>query len=128
MTKHPILCSLVGRLRNHWGNMPVPRRFTFTDRIVRSGSLNSEGRFLLGLACLFVSTQIAIAALPRGQLVSWGSIGISHVAPGAKFSAIGAGLDHNLAVTTAGTVAAWGNGYDGETSIPADLTNVIAVS
>src|SRR5438270_12374248 len=63
-------------------------------------------------ALLFVAASLHSASSPPGQLVCWGSTGISYVPPNAKFSAVVAGLDHNLAITTAGTVAAWGNSYD----------------
>jgi trimeric autotransporter adhesin len=39
-----------------------------------------------------------------------------------------AGIDHNLAITTAGTVAAWGNNYDRQAAVPAGLTNVVPVA
>src|SRR6266496_4098617 len=67
-------------------------------------------------------------AATQGQLVSWGSIGISYVAPGTKFKAIGAGQNHSLAVTAGGTVAGWGVNYDGEVRIPSSLSNALAVA
>ena len=42
--------------------------------------------------------------------------------------AISAGEYHNLALKSDGTVVAWGDNADGETTVPAGLTNVIAIS
>jgi alpha-tubulin suppressor-like RCC1 family protein len=54
------------------------------------------------------------------------------VDPGANAvaapKAIAAGLDYSMALKFDGTVAAWGGTGNGETSIPADLSNVVAIA
>jgi alpha-tubulin suppressor-like RCC1 family protein len=40
--------------------------------------------------------------------------------------AIAAGYYHSLALKSDGTVVAWGYNYEGETNVPAGLTNVVA--
>jgi hypothetical protein len=41
---------------------------------------------------------------------------------------IAAGLFHAVALKSDGTVAAWGDNYDGQTTIPKGLTNVVAIA
>ncbi len=83
-------------------------------------------------SCLFVFAAIlpgvTILAAPSGQLVSWGAVGISYAPLGTKFVRIAAGADHNLAITTKGSVVAWGGNYDGEALVPVILTNVTSVA
>ena len=43
-------------------------------------------------------------------------------------SALAAGLYHNLALRSDGTVAAWGDNVRGQTDIPAGLSNVVAIA
>src|SRR3954471_11371149 len=64
---------------------------------------------------------------PKGQLVSWGSIGISYTGPGTKFTGIAAGCEFNLAITSAGKVVGWGLSLDHQLAIPPNVTNVVAV-
>jgi alpha-tubulin suppressor-like RCC1 family protein len=42
--------------------------------------------------------------------------------------AIAAGGLHDLALNRDGTIAAWGNDYEGETDVPPGLTNVVAIA
>jgi hypothetical protein len=49
-------------------------------------------------------------------------IGLSNVV------AISAGAAHNLALTAAGRVVAWGDNADGQTNVPIGLSNVVAIA
>jgi len=42
--------------------------------------------------------------------------------------AVAAGYYHNLALRSNGTVVAWGLNSDGQTNVPAGLSNVVAVA
>jgi alpha-tubulin suppressor-like RCC1 family protein len=50
------------------------------------------------------------------------------VPPGAVFTNIAAGFDHSLALKNDGTVIAWGNNFDGQATVPAGSSNVVAIA
>ena len=83
--------------------------------------------WLVVVSVLTVFPTLASAATP-GHMGLWGSIESSYVPPGTIFQSIAAGLDHNLAITTRSNAVGWGNNYDGQASIPAGLSNVVAVA
>lgn len=63
-----------------------------------------------------------------GQVVTWGSMVLPFVKPGTRFTAVAAGGEHSLAVKDDGTVVAWGRNISREATVPAGLSNVVAVS
>ncbi len=63
-----------------------------------------------------------------GQIVGWGSIVLPLVNPGTRFIAVAAGGEHSLALKADGTVVAWGRNLSGEATVPAGLSNVIAIA
>src|SRR5262245_17389025 len=80
------------------------------------------------IPAVFTSFTLLHADSPPGQLTSWGSIGISYVPPGTKFSAISAATGHNFAFTTSGSLVGWGENYDRQATVPAYASNVVAVA
>jgi len=69
-----------------------------------------------------ISTNIS------GQIVSWGSMVLPLVDPRTRFIAVAAGGEHSLALKADGTVVAWGRNLSGEATVPAGLSNVIAIA
>src|SRR5437899_168746 len=63
-----------------------------------------------------------------GTVISWGDQVIPYVQPGTRYQAIAAGGEHSLALKSDGTVVAWGDDCCGETTVPADLTGVVAIA
>src|SRR5580765_7707329 len=90
------------------------------------------------LKALFPCVAIIIWLMPRteaqhtneiaGTVVSWGSFVIPQVAPGARYTKIAAGGAHSLALKSDGTVTAWGNGAELQSSVPGGLSNVVAIA
>src|SRR6267378_833395 len=64
--------------------------------------------FALGVTCVAISGQLVAAALPAGELVSWGAIVLPSVEAGTVFTNIAAGESHSLAITSDARVIAWG--------------------
>jgi hypothetical protein len=84
---------------------------------------------------VMVGLGIAVSATTRSSatVVAWGdnTYGQSSSSQpkgvvGAK--AVAAGYWHNLAVTAAGNVVAWGLDDSGQTNVPAGLSNIVAVA
>ena len=65
---------------------------------------------------------------PAGTVVGWGNLVLPYLEPGIRFQAISAGGYHTLALTTAGTVVAWGGNQFGQCMVPANLNGVIAIA
>src|SRR5207245_4144078 len=63
-----------------------------------------------------------------GTVISWGDQVISYVQPGTRFQTIAAGGSYSLGLTSDGTVAAWGDNYFGQSTVPTTLTGVIAIA
>jgi len=69
----------------------------------------------------------------QGNLVAWGAdfkgqttpipAGLTNLVVG-----VGAGYDYSLALNHNGTVVAWGNNSQGQTNVPAGLSNAVAVA
>ncbi len=66
--------------------------------------------------------------LTPGTVISWGEQVIPYVQPGTRYQAIAGGDVHSLALTSDGTVVAWGLNVLGESTVPADLTGVVAIA
>jgi len=79
-----------------------------------------------------------VALLTNGSVKAWGDDGASNgwhlteVPPDLTnanaVTAIAAGALHSLALRANGTVEAWGYSPDGETNVPAGLSNVVAIA
>src|SRR5205809_1014520 len=72
-----------------------------------------RSRFLLPyvpvwIVCAALSSLAVRASSPPGQVVSWGSVELPHFDPEMRLNKIASGGSHNLAVTSDGTVVAWG--------------------
>ena len=63
-----------------------------------------------------------------GHVVAWGHIALPDLRPGTHYKSIAAGFSHCLAVTEDGKIVAWGQNAEGESTVPANLTGVIAVA
>jgi alpha-tubulin suppressor-like RCC1 family protein len=63
-----------------------------------------------------------------GQIVGWGSMVLPQFNPGTHFIAVAGGGEHSLALKSDGTVVAWGRNLSGEATVPAGLSNVIAIA
>src|SRR5947209_2840751 len=89
-------------------------------------------RMLIGLAVTAASfcprSEAQINRLTPGTVISWGNQVIPYVQPGTRYQAIAAGGDHSLALKSDGTVLAWGCSADGQSTVPANLTGVIAIA
>ena len=64
----------------------------------------------------------------QGQIVSWGSMVLPFVSPRTRFTAVAAGGEHSLALTSEGTVVGWGRNLSGEATVPGELSNVVAIA
>jgi hypothetical protein len=88
--------------------------------------------FLIALLAGIASLSVpAGAASVPGHVEAWGAIPFGQLQPPAGLDdvvAVAAGNQHNLALRTNGTVVAWGRDEQGETFVPPDLTNVVAIS
>jgi len=83
---------------------------------------------LVFAALLFCCDEAeGLGQLP-GVVVSWGEQVINYVQPGTKLTAIAAGDMNSLALTSHGTVLAWGDNSLGQTNVPSGLTNAVAIA
>ena len=69
-----------------------------------------------------------ISTNASGQIVGCGSMVLPWVSPQARFIAVAAGGEHSLALKDDGTVVAWGRNLSGESTVPAGLSNVVAIA
>jgi subtilisin-like proprotein convertase family protein len=87
---------------------------------------------------LVVSNEVGITygfdhVFNEGNLLAWGSDTRGQTTPipsgltNNLVAGIGGGADFSLALKYDGTVTAWGNNLQGQTSVPAGLTNAVAV-
>ncbi len=71
-------------------------------------------------------TYTSLALRSDGTVASWGP---ELAPPGlSNITAISAGGGFYLALQTNGTIVAWGRNDHGQTNVPSDLTNVVAIS
>src|SRR6266478_5125463 len=87
---------------------------------------------LIGLAVAAASfcprSEAQTNKLTPGTVISWGKQVIPYVQPGIRYQAIAAGGYHSLALKSDGTVLAWGYDSFGESTVPPNLTGVIAIA
>ena len=84
-------------------------------------------RELLSVLLMACGLQGANAA-QSGAAVGWGYQVLPPMDPATRFVAVSAGGAHTVGLKPDGTVAAWGNNYNGECDVPVGLTNVAAVA
>jgi len=83
---------------------------------------------LLGLLALAPLSE-AQTNRPSGAVVSWGNRWTPYVEPGTRFTAIAAGYDHTVALTSDGSVVAWGGNKSGQAIVPvAAKSGVVAIA
>ena len=63
-----------------------------------------------------------------GQVIGWGGISWPYAEPGFVFTNIACGDYHNLVISDKGKVLAWGYNSYGVSTVPPDLSNVVAVA
>src|SRR6266446_3071821 len=73
-------------------------------------------------------SEAQTSGLTLGTVISWGQQFIPYVQPGTRYQAIAAGGSHSLALKSDGSVVAWGSNGAGESTVPANLTGVIAIA
>ena len=79
---------------------------------------------------LNVNGTLSIVSVPQVQ--GWGAndFGQSVVPPGLSnnVAVIAAGGYHNLALLTNGSIVAWGDNFNGQGTVPANVSNVVAIA
>src|ERR1043165_3441609 len=89
----------------------------------RRQTLVATARQVLALAC---ATLAGFAAQTRAA--TWYVPALVTNSSPYRFSAIGAGRFHSLAIQTNGTVLAWGDNSYGQCNVPTNLAGAIAVA
>lgn len=123
--------------------MPIIR-FTATDDVAVTGYMITESAIppSAGTAGWTATPpiQCTFTAEGRKALYAWvknanGNVSAplyasTVIGSGEEMSktSIAAGLFHAVAIKSDGTVAAWGDNYEGQTTIPRGLTNVVAIA
>src|SRR5438093_396376 len=82
---------------------------------------------LIASVPLQVFTPVVLGAA-SGGVVSWGLRVLPPFDTATRFIAVSAGGTHTVALKPDGTVAAWGQNCCGQTSVPADLSNVVSIA
>lgn len=86
------------------------------------------------LTCRTLTLAMVILGLGRltavqpGTVTSWGENVMPLVDPGTRYAAIAAGGPHTLALTSNRTVVAWRSGRFGQSTVPVELTGVVAIA
>lgn len=112
--------------------------FFFQLNLVAGGQMIGWGTFysstitndppddLGDVVALAGGTYTSLALRSDGTVASWGP---ELAPPGlSNIRAISAGGGFYLALQTNGTIVAWGRNDHGQTNVPSDLTNVVAIS
>src|SRR5258708_28859359 len=75
-------------------------------------------------------SEVQAGGLTAGTVISWGAPAFlwPYVPPGPHHQAIAAGQNHSLALQSDGTVIAWGDNSYGQSTVPPNLTGVIAIA
>jgi hypothetical protein len=85
----------------------------------------SFGKILMVLSVWPLHAQ---SPRPMGTVVSWGEQVIPTLPAGTRIEKLAARGGHNLGLTSEGTVVAWGDNSSGQSTVPANLTGVIAIA
>src|SRR5688572_1724069 len=87
------------------------------------------GCLTLVRASFSVTVFLLVCHASATDVTGWGEFVLSPMnSKGVRFTAVDGGFYHTVAVTTQGTVVAWGSKYYGEAIVPAGLSNVTAVA
>jgi PKD repeat protein/pimeloyl-ACP methyl ester carboxylesterase len=105
---------------------------------VGCGQKRSRRKINMSFKAFLLPLALAFALIPRGNaqsnnhtpgtVVAWGSQVIPYVASGTRFTKIAAGVFHSMALKSDGTVFAWGDNEYGESTVPSNLTGVVAIA
>src|SRR5881296_571379 len=82
----------------------------------------------LALMLSMLSGRAAQRLMVPGTVVEWGNMIMPYVEPGTRFTNLAAGANHNLAIRSDGTVVAWGRNDWGQSAVPQDLKEVVAIA
>ena len=115
---------------------PIPvgagSNVVFVTRGITGLVTNFAFHYRLVVSNLFGVTYGFDQVIDQGNLVAWGADfkGQTTPIPGGLTNlvvGVGAGYDYSLALNYNGTVVAWGNNSQGQTNVPVNLTNAVAV-
>jgi hypothetical protein len=90
-----------------------------------SAATKALGSKKLRCVCFALLSVLSLAPLsqaqnnrPSGTVVTWGHVVYPYVEPGARFTAISAGIIHTVALKSDGSVVAWGDNGCDQTDVP----------
>ena len=87
---------------------------------------NLHTQLLVAVWLLLAATDVRTS--PSGQATTFGARAMPNEPGTTIYTNLSAGFDHSLAIRNDGTVMAWGNNFSGQCSVPASLSNVVAVA
>src|SRR5438445_279594 len=89
-------------------------------------------RLLIALSVTAASfgprSEAQTGGLTPGTVISWGRQVIPYVQPGTRYQAIATGAGHTQALKPDGAVVAWGDNSFGQSTVPTNVTGVIAIA
>jgi hypothetical protein len=91
------------------------------------GVWNFSGFWVLGFGILILFQNVCLAA-SFGRIVSWGPGQVLPANGPTNVLAISTAMDHSLALKADGTVFAWGNNMNGQSTVPPGLAGVIKIA
>jgi alpha-tubulin suppressor-like RCC1 family protein len=109
-------------------NIPGATTSAYTVTNVQAGNLGNYSVVLTNSAGYLISSN---AALEFGQITAWGAPGhgdTAVVTGATNVLAMAAGYYCNLLLNADGTLCGWGWNVSGVTTVPANLTNAIAIA
>src|SRR5260370_27923792 len=96
--------------------------------LVAAKKLTILAALSLTIASLCTRIEAQTNRLAPGIVVGWGQQVIPYVQPATRYQGMAAGANHSLALTSDGTVVAGGDNYFCQSTVPANLTGVIAIA